>query len=218
MPRPKAIAFDVIETLFSLEPLRPRLQRAGLDGSDLEVFFASLLRDAFALGAVGLYRPFKEVADSTLSQMGVADADRQSIFEGFSSLSAYDDVRPTFERLRAQTIAVICLTNGNPDVTRTILDREGLADLVDRTISIDEIGCWKPQARVYNYAAEAAGVEPGEMALVACHAWDCQGALSAGVKAGYVNRGKPYAPAMDPPTAQGSSLPEVVDMLLADQS
>ncbi len=215
MPALKAVAFDVIETLFPLDPLRPRLARIGLSEGDLETFFASLLRDAFALDTCGHYVPFREIASSVLGQMGVAEGDRQVLFEGFSELVASEDVRPAFERLRADSVGVVCLTNGDPDATRANLDRNGLSDLVDRTISIEEIGCWKPRERVYTYAAEAAGVAPREMALVACHAWDCQGALSAGLKAGYVDRGKPYAEAMARPTATGSTLPGVIDALLA---
>lgn len=214
MPAPRAIAFDVIETLFPLEPLRPRLARIGLAERDLDAFFAALLRDAFALHTCGLFRPFKTVAASVLGQMGVDAEGQAHLFEGFSELVAHTDVRPAFERIRAAGLPLLCLTNGDAEVTRTLLRRNALSDLVDRTISIDEIGVWKPNARVYRHAAAAAGVAPEEMALVACHAWDCQGALSAGSVAGYVDRGKPYGAAMDAPHAVADGLPAVVDALL----
>ena len=215
MPAPKAIAFDVIETLFPLDPLRARLAQIGLTEDDLDVFFASLLRDAFALDTCDIYKPFKEVASSVLGQMGV-DADGQAyLFDGFSELTAMDDVRPAFERLNDAGVPVICLTNGNPDVTATLLKRNDLTPLVAHTISIDAVQVWKPRARVYHHAAETAGVAPGDMALVACHAWDCQGALSAGCRAAYVNRGKPYGAAMDPVEVDGDDLVSVVDALLA---
>lgn len=214
MTAPKAVAFDVIETLFPLDPLRSRLAGVGLTENDLEPFFASLLRDAFALDTVGIYKPFKEVASATLGQMGVAEADRDAVFEGFAELTAHDDVRPGFELLRSRGVPVFCLTNGDPDVTETLLDRNGLSDLVVRTISIDEIGVWKPRERVYTYTAKAAGVGPEQMALIACHAWDCQGALAAGLQAGYVDRGKPYSSAMQKPTASAGTLPDVIEALL----
>lgn len=56
MPPVKAMAFDVIETLFSL---RPRLASARLDGHHLETWFASFMRDAFALEIAGEYKPFR---------------------------------------------------------------------------------------------------------------------------------------------------------------
>ncbi|WP_375262245.1 HAD family hydrolase [Palleronia sp.] len=215
MPAPRAIAFDVIETLFPLGPLRPLFPRIGLQESDLEPFFASLLRDAFALDTCGIYKPFAEVARASLEQMGIASDAADTIFNGFPNLAAHPDVRPGFERLAGEGVPVIALTNGNADVTRTLVERNGLAELVSRVISIDEIGVWKPRARVYTYAAEAAGVAPSDMALVACHPWDCQGAMSAGLTAGFVRRGHAYGSAMNAPQVRGDSLPAVVDELLA---
>ena len=215
MTAPKAIAFDVIETLFPLDPLRARLAEVGLQEADLDVFFASLLRDAFALDTCGIYAPFKTVAASVLAQMGVDEDGQAYLFDGFSTLTALPDVRPAFQRLVDAGIPVICLTNGNPDVTDTLLDRNDLTDLVAHTISIDEVQVWKPQARVYHHAAQTAGVAPDDMALIACHAWDCQGALSAGCRAAYVNRGKPYGSAMQPVEAETDDLVKAVEALLA---
>lgn len=215
MPAPRAVAFDVIETLFPLDPLHPLFPRVGLRESDLDPFFASLLRDAFALDTCGIFKPFAEVARSSLAQMGVAAEAADTILDGFSTLAAHPDVRPALQRLAADGIPVIALTNGNADVTATLLKRNDLAELVSRVISIDEIGVWKPRAQVYTYAAEAAGVAPAEMALVACHPWDCQGAMSAGLTAGFVQRDRPYGSAMPPPRVSGESLPVVVADLLA---
>src|SRR2546423_15361018 len=55
--RPLVIAFDVVETLFSLEPLRDRIIDTGQPGHVLELWFARLLRDAFALCASGGFPP-----------------------------------------------------------------------------------------------------------------------------------------------------------------
>ena len=60
--RPVVVAFDVIETLFSLESLRPRLGSVGLHAHAPETWFAQLLRDAFALDCVGKYLPFRDIA------------------------------------------------------------------------------------------------------------------------------------------------------------
>ncbi len=67
--RPVVIAFDVIETLITLEPLADRLKAVGLPSDSLRVFFAAMLRDAFALEASGAYRPFREVASASLEVM-----------------------------------------------------------------------------------------------------------------------------------------------------
>jgi hypothetical protein len=64
--RPSVVAFDVIGTLFPLDPLREPLVGLGLPPQALEVWFARTLRDGFALAASGAFRPFAEVATGTL--------------------------------------------------------------------------------------------------------------------------------------------------------
>ncbi len=55
--RPDVVAFDVLETLFSLEPMRAKLIGLGLPAEALELWFARLLRNAFALDASGTFKP-----------------------------------------------------------------------------------------------------------------------------------------------------------------
>ena len=51
--RPQAVAFDVMGTLFPLDPLREPLVGLGLPPQALEIWFARTLRDGFALAAAG---------------------------------------------------------------------------------------------------------------------------------------------------------------------
>lgn len=64
--RPVAGAFDVIETLMPLEPLRERFTAIGLPAGLLELWFTRTLRDGIALAATGDYAPFGEVAAQAL--------------------------------------------------------------------------------------------------------------------------------------------------------
>jgi hypothetical protein len=56
--RPQAVAFDVVETFISLEPLRRRFVEIGLHASALERWYDGMLRDGMALTLVGDYAPF----------------------------------------------------------------------------------------------------------------------------------------------------------------
>lgn len=224
MNRPKAVAFDVVETLFSLESLRPRLLTAGLGGHQLETWFASFLRDAFALEITGGYKPFREIASANLSvllekELGRADSQAvDHVLDGFAELDAHDDVAPAMSALRDSGIEVATLTNGSAKVTSALLERAGLRHLVRQVISIDEIGHWKPHREVYRHCAERLGVEPHRLALVAAHPWDIQGARRSGLIAGYVARdGVAFPAAMEAPDVRGVTLVEVVAGLIEAQ-
>ena len=64
--RPAVVAFDMIETLMSLEPLRERLIEAGQPADRLEAWYTRTLRDGIALSATGDYVAFADVAASAL--------------------------------------------------------------------------------------------------------------------------------------------------------
>jgi 2-haloacid dehalogenase len=220
--RPVVIAFDVIETLFALEPLADRLRAVGLPPDSLRGFFAGMLRDAFALEASGVYRPFREVASASLEVMmanaGVTPEQDKlaSVLEGFAELPPHPDVRPAFEYVRSAGIPIITLTNGSAQNTRQLLSAAGILEFVEKTISVDEVRHWKPHREVYLYAARAVGIEPSRLGLVAAHAWDTHGATQAGLVTGWVQRqDKRVLSVVSPPDVRGETLLEVAEKLLS---
>lgn len=220
--RPKVVAFDVVETLFAIEPMRGRLRLLGLPGEALEIWFARLLRNAFALDTAGSYRPFGEVARGTLEVLlaefhsaATAPGIDQTL-SGFGELPVHDDVGPAFHLLRDNKVRIVTLTNGSANIIRVLLERAQLAHFVERVISIDEVRRWKPSREVYLHAAKITGVAANELALVAAHAWDVHGASQAGLMTGWVSRlEKSFLPVMNSPDASGATLVEVIQRLLA---
>ena len=67
--RPKIVAFDIIGTIFPLEPLRSSFVALGLPPAGLEGWFAAGCRDAFAMAAVGDFAPFTTVLEAALDQV-----------------------------------------------------------------------------------------------------------------------------------------------------
>lgn len=221
MPPVKAVAFDVVETLFSLDSLRPRLASAGLDGHQLETWFASFLRDAFAMEISGEYKPFRDIAAANLSlllEKELGKVDRQAVdhvLDGFAELDPHDDVAPAMAALHEAGIRIATLTNGSAKVTNALLQQAGVRDLVEHVISIDEIGHWKPHAAVYQSCAKKLQLPPAEIALVAAHSWDIQGARRSGFMTGYVVRGgAPFLSVMEAPDFKGETLTAVIAKMM----
>ena len=216
--RPVAVAFDVVETLMPLEPLRGRFTSIGLPAHLLELWFTRTLRDGIALAATGDYASFREVAAQALRiASGCQAGDEQigQVLDGFGILPAHPDVLPAARMLADGGVRLACLTNGSAEMTRAFARRSGLEPFLERVISVHEAGSWKPPAMVYRHAASVLGVEPGQLALVAAHAWDCRGAHRAGLVTGWVSRlEREYSPVFVPPDVTGRDLPEVAAGLL----
>lgn len=97
-----------------------------------------------------------------------------------------------------------------------MLEAAGLDRYVERSISVEEAGRWKPARQPYRYAAQVLGRAPGDVALVAVHAWDVHGARRAGLTTGWCSRLEAaYSSTFDPPDVLGADLVAVTRELLA---
>jgi 2-haloacid dehalogenase len=216
MPAPALVIFDVNETLSDLEPLRPRLEGAGLPGSLLEVWFASTLRDGIAPAAAGGYADFRAVGLGVLAELGAAPADAEHVLAGLADLEVHPDVPEGMRRLAEAGVRMATLTNGAAANGARLLERAGLADLVERTPSVEAVGRWKPAPEPYLYAARECGLPPERCVVVAVHPWDVDGAIRAGLRGGWLDRrGRPYPGVFRAPDATGETLGALADALLA---
>ena len=219
--KPKTIAFDIIETVFSLESMRGRLSSLELPSSALETWFAAGLRDAFALAVTGRFAPFRSVLEAVLIDLlrrhGLAPAQDQidSVLGGMKSLEPQPDAAEAFAAVKEAGFVVLALSNGATASTQALLERGGLTKYVNHVFSVDDVRLSKPRREVYLHAADAIGVAPGELALVATHAWDTHGAKAAGLMTAFVSRGRPYPATMLPPDFQGAELADIAKSLVS---
>lgn len=215
--RPRTVAFDVVETLISLEPLRPRFVEVGLHASTLERWFDRMLRDGMALTLAGDYRPFPDVAGAALRVVGGGRLDDEAVghvLDGFATLPAQPDAEPAMQVLADAGISVACLSNGAREATEAFLDRSGLDRFVDLVISVAEVGMWKPPRAVYEHALTRIGAPAADVALVAVHAFDCHGAHAAGLTTGWAARlERHYGEIFTPADVVGDDLVEVATRL-----
>jgi len=109
----------------------------------------------------------------------------------------------------------MALSNGAKSSTKALLERAELSHLVEEVVSVDEARLAKPRAEVYLHAVDQAGVEPAELALVAAHPWDINGAAAVGLVTAYLTADRPYSRAMRAPDMEASTLPELARRLIA---
>ena len=100
----------------------------------------------------------------------------------------YEDVRPTLEHFR-QSLRLGLLTNGAPDLQREKIAGAGIAGYFDEIVISGEVGCGKPDRRIYEIMLARLGVAPHAVLMVgnSLHS-DVQGAQAAGIKAIWANR------------------------------
>ena len=206
-----------------MEPLRRRFGEVGAPGELLELWFASTLRDGLALTAAGAYADFRAVAVGVLrGQLDRIETLRRDpgkaaeyIILGLGDLDVHWDVEEGMRKLADAGVRMATLTNGSAEVAEKLLERAGLADLVERRLSVEGVRRWKPAPEPYLYATRELSVPAHDCVLVAVHPWDIDGAKRAGLRAAWLNRKRgPYPEFFKQPDWSGETLARVADAML----
>lgn len=213
----EVVVLDVNETLSDLSPLRERFTDSGAPGHLLQTWFAGTLRDGFALAAAGRSQPFPAVGAAVLRGLLTGlDLSRplddavSHVLSGFPELDVHPDVPAGLRALADSGLRVVTLTNGSASQSASLLERAGVADLVEQRLSVDDAGRWKPHLDAYAYAARACRVPLERCAMVAVHPWDLMGAATVGMTTGWIDRtGSPWPEAYERPDVTGPDLSSV---------
>jgi 2-haloacid dehalogenase len=217
---PSVVVFDVNETLSDLSPLGARFVEVGASASAARLWFASVLRDGFALTAAGDNPPFAGVArELLLTQLAEVSLNRpledaaRHVMDGFGTLELHADVASGIDRLHEDGLRLATLSNGSASVAERLLSDGHIRDRFERLLSVEDAGVWKPVRGAYRYAAEQLGTDPAQMVMVACHPWDIDGARRAGMRTAWVNRsGGSYPATFGEPTYTVAGIDELPDL------
>lgn len=219
--RYEVVVFDVNETLSDMKPLAGRFEEVGAPAHLAATWFASLLRDGFALSVTGREERFGRIGAGALRSVlatagveGELDEKIQHVMAGFTQLGLHPDVSDGVRALHGAGLRLVTLTNGSTDVAERLLSGAGIRDRFERLLSVEDAGRWKPAAAAYEYAATTCGVLLGRMLLIAVHPWDIDGALDAGMSAAWLNRGGlPYPDYFHEPQLTAASLTALAEQI-----
>ncbi len=104
----------------------------------------------------------------------------------YMDLQPYDDAIEGLRSLGSR-YRLVALSNGEQWYLEKLLGSNVPVEF-EAIISVDQVGAFKPAPGIYRKAVQRLGCEPGEILMVAAHAFDILGAQACGFKAAYVNR------------------------------
>ncbi|MEQ4520986.1 haloacid dehalogenase type II [Pseudarthrobacter sp. B907] len=222
-PAISVIAFDVNETLSDMSPMSKRFGEVGAPAEMAKLWFATLLRDGFALAASGENGSFAAIGADVLRGLltGVelkcsVDEAVDHVMGGMNGLGVHPDVTDGIKALAAAGFRLITLSNGSAQIAEKLFSEAGIRDAFESLLSVEDAPVWKPARASYEYASAAAGVDLAGMLLVAVHPWDIHGAARAGLRTVWLNRtGGSYPGYFDAPELTVTSLTELPDALAA---
>jgi len=191
----RACVFDAYGTLFDVHSAAAR--EAGALGEQKASVSAlwrqKQLEYSWLRSLMGRHADFWQVTgdalDFALESHGIEDrALRERLMALYLELAAYPDVVPALERLRDAGLATAILSNGTPTMLEAAVRSAGIERLLDQVLSIEAVGVYKPDPRVYRLAVEGLGVPAEAIAFVSTNAWDAAGAAAFGFRVAWMNR------------------------------
>ncbi|MGZ2256888.1 haloacid dehalogenase type II [Roseobacter sp. A03A-229] len=129
--------------------------------------------------------------DWALEKTGLAGdaALRERLLALYWELQCYPEVPQMLQALKANGLATAILSNGSPDMLRGAVSSAGIEALLDDTLSVESVGVFKPDARVYDLVQKRFGCDREEVLFVSSNGWDAGCATGYGFTTAWVNRG-----------------------------
>lgn len=191
----RACVFDAYGTLFDYASAAARC-RGDLspDGERLTALWRDKQLQYTWLRAIqGRHADFWQVTgdalDYALDILGIVDPPlRERLMSLYLSLDPFSEVPAMLAELKAAGITTAILSNGSPRMLEALVDHAGLADRLDHVLSVEEVGVFKPDPRVYQLAVERLGMPPEAISFQSSNAWDAYAASAFGMRVVWCNR------------------------------
>jgi 2-haloacid dehalogenase len=189
----RVCVFDLYGTLIDLDGVRQAVP-AGSDGETIAgLWRTKQLEYSWTYTLMGRHPAFETLAeqalDWTMARLALDDRElRSALLDAYAHLGAQPDADACLRQLRVLGIPSAVLSNGSPQMLERVLVRAELASLLDDVLSVESVGVFKPDPRVYHFAAVHLAVEPAQIAFQTANAWDAAGAAAAGLTVHWINR------------------------------
>ena len=146
------------------------------------------------LNILGEYSDFWQVTenalDFALESVGLnSDKDlKKRLLNLYKELDTYSEVRSVLSNLNEREIACVILSNGSKLMLNSAVINSGVQPYVNAVMSVDEVGVFKPDSRVYQMVLNKMHFKIDEVLFISSNGWDIAGASSFGFKTLWINR------------------------------
>jgi HAD superfamily hydrolase (TIGR01509 family) len=189
----QAVFIDALGTMIWLRPPWRELDPAAVAGIAPERVEAAFLAEmSYYLARSDEGSDPDRLADlrrrcaAVLSQELDREVSAETMMEAIR-FEPFAETEEALRRLRDQGLRIVCVSNWDCSLPH-VLERLGLAELLDGVVTSATAGARKPDPRIFAPALELAGCEPGEAIHVGDSNDDVAAAEAAGVEALLIDR------------------------------
>lgn len=113
---------------------------------------------------------------------------RERLLQLYWELSAYPEVPQMLADLKAAGMNTAILSNGSPEMLEGAVKSAGLSEVLDDCLSVESVGIFKPDRRVYDLVEQRFACSSRQVLFVSSNGWDAAAAAGYGFTTAWVNR------------------------------
>ena len=216
----KAIIFDAYGTLFDVNSAAEKCKDK--IGDKWEAFAnywrTTQLEYTWLRSLMKRHKDFWQVTEDSLDKsMKVFNIDnsmRNELLDLYKILSPYPEVPEVLKSLKEKNYKLSILSNGTPSLLNELVKSNNLENLFDDVFSIEEVGIYKPDSKVYDLPIKKYKIKNNEVAFLSANTWDVSGGGNYGFNSIWVNRNNNIFDNLDfKPEHQIKSLKELINLI-----
>ena len=192
----KAIIFDAYGTLFDVNSAAEKCKNK--IGDKWESFASywrtTQLEYTWLRSLMGKHKDFWKITEDSLNKsMKVFLIDnkmKNELLNLYRILNTFPEVKDVLNQLKKKNYKLAILSNGTPELLSNLVRSNNLDNIFDDIFSIEEVGIYKPDAKVYDIPIKKYKISKNEVAFLSSNTWDVSGGGNYGYNSIWVNRNK----------------------------
>ena len=194
MKNVKAIIFDAYGTLFDVNSAAEKCKdKIGDKWEPFANFWRTTqLEYTWLRSLMGRHKDFWQITEDSLDKsmkaFNIDSSMKNELLNLYKILSPYKEVSETLKALKEKKFKLAILSNGTPSLLNELVKSNNLNNLFDDIFSIEEVGVYKPDSKVYDIPVKKYKIKKDEIAFLSANTWDVSGGGNYGYQAIWVNR------------------------------
>ena len=113
---------------------------------------------------------------------------RNELLDLYKILSPFKEVQEVLRSLKEKNLKLAILSNGTPALLNQLVKSNNLENIFDDLFSIEEVGIYKPDSKVYDMPIKKYNIQKNEVVFLSANTWDVSGGGNYGYNSIWVNR------------------------------
>ena len=194
MKNVKAIIFDAYGTLFDVNSAAEKCKdKIGDKWEGFANYWRTTqLEYTWLRSLMKRHKNFWQITedslDKSMNAFNIDKSMRNELLDLYKTLNTFPEVKNVLNKLKEKNYKLAILSNGTPSLLNELVKSNNIENIFDDIFSIEDVGIYKPDSRVYDIPTKKYQIQKNEVAFLSANTWDVSGGGNYGYNAIWVNR------------------------------